>query len=570
MVERDMGIRGMCSKLVGHTLQDIIPLLRNLQQIDAEVARKVVMAIDIERLARQGEPENLQLLSWLLHVLKGISQPRAEALLQKFSVQVLAKKAAVSNLSSIGQIVNYMQKFGYASAQMEGFVQALDIEQLVQRAEKENLQHLYWLLHALKKISSPMAEALLKVLTPAGLASLCRSKKARISDMGPFRKVSTDNFWRLFLRQFSAEEIADVFNRSPLGSIGTFLQYEYSQYDYSSLQKGYALFQEQFLGVRLATEPLDEIGEFIHRIQQVPGRGKVLAYNVLELLVKIDLSERIAKTDLKQFALLLHNARPVDKVYPSRLLAPLRQPEIVQAAIKSSSVGGIQMLIYNVATMDRGREYVQPIREGLQASNLTNKLEKAHVRDIGLFLWNVYAYIDQSLAQQYCQLVDMQQRSLQLAEAMLYDLGLFLWNITSISNLPNLRTFDDPIIEERMLAAWEAEIVLGAVLLGILSIARPTTPIHKSLPPIQAQLQKEHLASWHTKSSGGQKPYLLALMLRGLRTYDEAEAQVIVRKYLPVVKTVQLLEAARKSVKTPRSRLWLEEILEWVVRLPSG
>ena len=364
------GIRVMGSKIVERPFQEILTMLRNVRQIDEESARKVVARIDLNQLTRQSETATLQQLSWLLYILNSISPAQAGALLKNFPMPALAAKATRSNVSSIEQILAYMQKFGCSTTQVEQFTQALDVGQLVQQAEKENVQHLYWLLHSLKKIAPVLADRFLEVLTPAGLASLCRVKKVSIAAIGQFRKVTTTAFWRLFLRQFSTQEIATLCDRSPLGALGMFVKHTYF-----SIQPGYALFQEQFLRARLSTESLAEIGKFIHRIQEVPGQGIVLACNALDLLVTVDLSKQIAESDLLAFAHLLHNARAIDTRYALRLLVPLEQAKIVQAAIERSEVSSIQRFIHNVAEIDK--KYLRYIEEGLQASNRADKLEKA-------------------------------------------------------------------------------------------------------------------------------------------------------------------------------------------------
>ena len=365
------GIRVMGSKIVERPFQEILTMLRNVRQIDEESARRVAARIDLNQLTRQSETATLQQLSWLLYILNSISPAQAEALLKNFPMPALAAKATRSNVSSIEQTLAYMQKFGCSTTQMEHFTQALDVGQLVQQAEKENIQHLYWLLHSLKKIAPVLADRFLEVLTPAGLASLCRVKQVNIAALGQFRKVTTTAFWRLFLRQFSTQEIATLCDRSPLGALGMFVKHTYF-----SIQPGYALFQEQFLRVRLSTESLAEIGKFIHRIQEVPRQGIVLARNALDLLVTVDLSKQIAESDLLAFAHLLHNARAIDATYALRLLVPLEQAKIVQAAIERSEVSSIQRFIHNVAEIDK--KYLRYIEEGLQASNRADKLEKAY------------------------------------------------------------------------------------------------------------------------------------------------------------------------------------------------
>jgi len=572
MLIRDAQPQEIGSQITGRTTQNMVSMLQNLQQIHAETARKVVVTIDMQQLAQRSERRGLQPLVSLLRVLKRISPRQAKTLLDSIPMHTLATKVSISNMSAIEQLVGCMQELGYSTSQMESLFQALDVATLVQRAEKENLQRLYWLLRALQKISPSMTQAYLEALMPAGLASLCRLKTVEIAAIGQFRKVASKQFWQLFLQQFSAQEIAVMCNRSPLGEIGTFLQHEYF-----SLAQGYALFQEQFLAARLATEPLDEIGKFIHRIQQVPclegrylGSGRALAVDALERLATVDLSERIASNDLQQFALLLHNARSVDISYAARLISPLAQPEIIQAALKKSPLGSIQMLIYNLYTLTkRDPKYVQSMRQALQSTNLHAQLEKATLRETGLFLWNIYAYIDQSLAQEYCQVVDDQPKSHQLEHVSLSELCFFLWNITSVSNAPGLQVLDDPVTEKRLTAAWAKETGLGAVLLGVLSFVRPAIVADISLPPISNQAQKEHFANWFTTSAEGHNPYMLALALRGLRISNEEAAQTIVRAGLPVTKALQLLKSVKPSAITLRSILLMEESIAWLGRLTS-
>lgn len=565
--------QGISSQISKRTIQNIVSMLQNLQQIDEETARKVVAAIDMQQLALRSEKRGLQPLVSLLRVLKRISPEQAKTLLNNIPMRALATKVSMSNMSSIEQLVGCMQELGYSTTHIESLLQVLDVATLVQRVEKENLQRLYWLLRALRKISPSMAQAYLEALTPAGLASLCRLKEAAIADIGQFRKVSSKQYWRLFLQQFSAQEIAVMCNRSPLGELGTFIQHEYF-----SIAQGYALFQEQFLTARLATEPLDEIGKFTHRIQQTPHRGngypepgKVLAIDVLDRLATVDLSERIASNDLHQFALLLQNARSVDISYATRLISPLAQPEIVQSAFRKSPIGSIQMLIYNLHIVsNKDPKYVQFIRQALQNTNLHAQLEEATLREIGFFLWNVYAYIDQSLALAYCNVVDGQPKSHQLEHASLSDLCFFLWNITSVSNASVLQVLSAPVTEKRLAAAWTQEIGLGAVILGILSFVRSAIVADLSLSPISSQaLLKGYLTSWFSTSAEGQNPYMLALALRGLRISNEEAAQVIVRASLPVTEALQLLKAARPSALTPRSILLMEETIEWLARLTS-
>jgi hypothetical protein len=219
--------------------------------------------------------------------------------------------------------------------------------------------------------------------------------------------------------------------------------------------------------------------------------GRNLAYEVYDLLMTMDLSERIANSDLAGFSVLLHTTRTFDEAYLPQLLVPLGQPHILSTAIKKSSIKGIGLLIYQVAQIDK--RYLQDIQRNLEISHVVDELAMAPIGDIGHFLWNVFEYIDPNLAQECCRVVDDQQRSRQLRKAPLEDLCLFLWNLIQISDFPLIKTLDNPIVEERLVDAWSSDIGLGAQLLGILAIGRPKVTRNVLLPPIEIKGQKELL-----------------------------------------------------------------------------
>jgi hypothetical protein len=59
-------------------------------------------------------------------------------------------------------------------------------------------------------------------------------------------------------------------------------------------------------------------------------------------------------------------------------------------------------------------------------------------------------------------------------------------------------------------------------------------------------------------------PYIVALMLYGLKTNDERIAETAVRSYLPIREISRLLKVARASAQAPKSVLLLEEVLRWL------
>jgi len=580
------------------TVSNLIRLCQDLGYPEQWLLELVQMS-DVEELARRCAPvDSLQTLFWLVRGVKNISPEQARRLLEAIPVQVLADRATESDFGSVHNIVRYLQELDYPTTQLEELVELINMEKLAKAAEARSFQSLMWLVRTVKDISPEQAKRLLEAIPVQVLADRAaqsdlgsvgifvhylqdlnyppiRSKALVQSiDMKDLAREATVNAINLFLvstkdlghrvmEQLSAKDVLTIFDRSPLGQVGNAVLYQYYHFE-----EGYALFQEEKLAGKSATEPLDEIGKFIARVHQRRGVGGRLAREALDLLVNADLSERIASTDLEQFAVLLYNANAVDSKYPPQLLVPLGQPEILRAAIENSGIRGIELLIYNVAHMDE--RYLQDIQQTLRTVDLTEKLAIADVGDLDYFLWNVFAYVDKDLSREYCRITDRQRRSERLREAPLDALCRFSWNLTHISDLPKLQTMDDLALKERLISAWESEIGLGAELLGIIATTQPDICEEIQLQPINVQIQGENLADWLTQAIEGGNPYPLSLTLRGLRVYDEQQAQAVARRCLPMVNVHQLLEDAMASVVTPRSVMLLEETLQWLEGLSKG
>ena len=550
----------LATRLSLSDLSSVIRVIEALQELAYPSAQleTLVQAIDVQRLVHRAATQNLQKLYLLAHRLKDISLDRAKALLESIPVEILAAKITASAYSSSRDMLETLRELGYPPTRLEVLVNAVDMQQLAHRAATQGLQHLYWLLRTFKGFAPRATDAVLETITPAGLASVCRMQAATIQTIDLFSRVSSRDFWRHFFQQFTQQDLAEIFDRSPLGQIGTFFQYKYL-YD----KESYRLFQGQSLTKKLANEPLKEVGKFIHRIGQIPQEGTNLAREILDLLVTVDMTGRIASTDLEPFALLLYSAKSIDEGYPSKLLEPLwGRPEILHQALEQSGIHGIALFIPYLASADRS--FLQDLQQALRTASLTDKLAIADVKDIGYFLWNVCAYIEPGMAQQYCRLVDAQQRPVQLGKAPLETLCSFLWNLFHLSNLPQLQTASEPTVKERLLAAWKSEIGLGAELLGILATSRPEIAQEVPLPPIETQEQREQLVAWLVQVAGGKNPYALALALRGLRIHSELEAQTLVRSSPHIPEITQLLQDARASAITTRSVELLQETLEWL------
>ena len=297
---------------------DMVQQLQTYQYSSVQLTHYVEL-LDMQLLALQCTNIRLQSLFWTLHALQKFSQHQAHKLLDLIPLETLAIKANVSNLGSIDQIMQFMQHAAYTPEQLNQFAELLDIDQIGQRAKQGNLRRFASFLRTLRAISVPIAGRLLSAVSPADMATLCHTQETSLADLEQLRKASTRAFWEAFMLHCSPQDIAELFQRTSLGTVGTFFYY---QHTFHTVQKGYALFQAQFLPTRLATEPLNKIGEFLDRLSAIPQQGQKLAHNALILLVATDLTERIASTNLLHFALLLHNARSIDATSLPLLLTP--------------------------------------------------------------------------------------------------------------------------------------------------------------------------------------------------------------------------------------------------------
>ena len=538
---------------------DMVKQLRAYEYSQEQTTRFVDL-LDMQQFAQQCDNISLQSLFWTLHALEKLSSRQAHTLLHLLPSWKLAMKASVSNIGSIDQTMQLMQRIGCTHGQMVEFVELLDIDIIGLRARQGSLRRFASFLRTLRAISVPIAATLLEVVTPAAMAMLCHVKETSLADLEQFRKASTRAFWEAFMQHCSAQDIAELFQRTTLGAVGTFFYYQRA---FRTVQEGYRLFQEQFLLTRLATEPLNKLGEFLDRLSSVPHEGPRLAHDALALLVTTNLTKRIVSTNLLHFALLLHHARSIDTNLVFSLLAPLRQPAVLQSALTTSDIHGIQLLIFNISTIDT--EYLYLIHQGLQNSNIAERLESASIKDVGRFLWNVYSYIDKDMAQQYCTHIDTRLQTQQLQGASPEDLCFFLWNLTSIISSQEIRIFHHSVILRVLREGWVNEIGWSMVLAGIATTAHVTALDGTFLQSIR--LHENALTQWFAMKNGGRNPYFLALALKGLRHYNERTAQTIVRNILSLTEALQLLESARPSAITAYSIQLLEEIIQWITGL---
>ncbi len=539
------------------TVRNLQSMINQLQIYDYPPSQlqTFVKALDMHQFALQSEHISLQSLFWTLRDLEKISSQHVQQLLRSLPLWMLAMKASTSNLGSVDQLMQFMHRTGYTSDEMSEFVLELDVEQIVQKAV--SLRRLASFLRTVKAVAPATMSSLLEMFPVADVALLLHTQHVALDDLEQLRKAVPRAYWESFLQHCSPEDLAIIFHYTSLGVVGTFLRY---QYNARSVQEAYALFQNQFLQEHLATTTLEEMGEFLDRTQEIRHTGKAIASNALDLFLNTDITTRVAFTELRQYALLLHHTRAIERTYLPRLLAPLRQDGVLQTALALSDIHGIQLLIFNIASIDK--DYLLYLQQALTVSNITEKLEQASLRDSGLFLWNTYQHLDTALAQTYCDYLDRQPRTQVYSDALPEDLCFFLWNLTSISNAETLRTFNEPVIQQRLREGWTEEMSWSFVLRGIATTTN--TSYSREEFALAIQRHRDALRAWFTTSNAAHNPYYVALALQGLRTQDEEAARKFLQSSLPVASMRDLLVGARGTAITPCSIRLMEEIIGWL------
>lgn len=372
-----------------------------------------------------------------------------------------------------------------------------------------------------------------------------------------FLRVSNLQFKQEFLQQLNDEEIVTIFRRSKLKAIGSLLEYNFRLFE-----KPYSIFATQNLPNMIATERISEISKFIHRLQHVPTQGQRLAVQASELLLKTDLSYRVAESDVEKFSLLLFNVYSVDSSYPNKILSTLVPSGAVEKALLHSGIRGIQLLVRNLFEM--APEFIPRISQNLQTLDLSNRIKEAEIKDIGYFLWNNQAYIGEKFAKGYCRIVDANIQSKQIADCNLTELGSFLWNLVHISDMDELRILNMSIIKERLVKEWENNPGQCMSIFGILITVSPEAATKYNLSAFDIELMSERLIIWLTENLNEGHSYTFALTVKTLQVLDENATIEIIKNSLCeediTDKYQKLFREAMAQAVTPRSITILEEV----------
>ena len=513
--------------------------------------------LDLDVLIEQALRAHPQELAWFLDYLIDVDSEKAKHLLDRLSPEILGEKVNNQPFSIIVKYINIFKKLEYDSAFYRTFFNMLDRKTLFINAKDASLQNIYWFLHLLKDVDSELAENLLIFITPVGLAEMFRIKQGTVQDINHFIEVSDRNFLIKFFYQIGKEEIVAIFERSKLGQIGSLLKRYYSPYE-----ETYEIFSTQNLHNKLATERISEINKFIKRIHEIPIHGQRLAVQAIETMLKTDFVNRIIENDVEQFSLLLFNVYKVDHNYPSRILSALAPSGAMEKALQHSSIHGIQLLVRNLSEM--APEYIPEIKQSLQTLDLSDRIKEAEIESLKYFLWNIRAHLGAELAQSYCEIIDANIQSKQIANCNLTELGGFLWNLVHISEKDDFRILSISILKERLEEEWKNNPGQFMSIFGILVTINTKARTKLNLSPHDIDSVSDILKVWLMESLNDGRPYTFSLTVRGLLALDESRTAEIIQNTLYnksiMEKYLRLFRETMAQAITPRSITVLEEV----------
>lgn len=523
--------------------------------------RQLAKMFDLDILVEMALKGNPHHFNWFLHALIDIDREQARLFLDKISPETLGKKFSGYALSLIQQVLKLMKKLEYNQTFQRRFVETLDQTALFDHIQDASLQEIFWFLRDINEVSTELAESFLTYITPVGLVKMLQKKHGTAQNIMDFLRVSNPQFKKEFLQQLNDEEIATIFRRSSLKQIGSLLQYHFRLFE-----KPYSIFATQSLPNMIATQRISEISTFIHRLQRVPTQGQQLAVQALELLLKTDLTYRVAESDVEKFSLLLFNAYSVDPSYPNKILSTLAPSGAVEKALLHSGIRGIQLLVRNLFEM--APEFIPRISQNLQTLDLSNRIKEAEIKDLGYFLWNIQAYIGEEFAKGYCRIVDANIQSKQIADCNLTELGSFLWNLVHISDMDELRILNMSVIKERLVNEWENNPGQCISIFGIFITVSPEAVTKYNLSAFDVKLMSERLTIWLTENLNEGHPYTFALTVKSLQVLDEGATIKIIENILCeediTDKYKKLFRDAMAQAITPRSITVLEEVNRFI------
>jgi hypothetical protein len=521
----------------------------------------IAKMLDPDTLVEQALKAHPQTLVWFLQVFIKIDVKQTKLFMDKLSPEMLGKKFSDQPLLVISNLLRLMKKLEYNLTFRKRFVDTLDQTVLFDQLQDTNLQSLFWVLRNFNEVSPELAESLLTYITPIGLVEMLQKNQGTAQNIQDFLRVSNPQFKREFLLHINDEEIVTIFRRSNLGEIGSLIERYFSLFE-----QPYSIFVTQSLPNLFATQRLNELGKFIARLQRIPAQGKQLAVQAMELMLKIDLTDRVIESDVEEFSILLFTVYKVDPIYPDRILSALTPSSAVEKALRHSGIRGIQLLVRNLSEM--APEYLPRIIQSLQTLDLSDRIKETEIKDLGYFLWNIQAYIGEELAQGYCRIIDANIQPKQIANCNLTELGSFLWNLVHISDMEEMRILNMSVLKERLGKEWKNNPGQCMSIFGILVTASHEAATNLNLSEFDIESMSDRLTMWLTEHLNEGHPYTFALTVKGLQVLDEGRTVEIVQNSLCnesiMDKYLKLFRETRAQAVTPRSLTVLEDVIRFI------
>lgn len=509
--------------------------------------KQVAESLDPDLLADVSKSTSIHEFMWFLDSLIDVAPTKAQCLVDKLSPETLGLMLRGKNVKVVVNIVNLLLRLNFSSDFFSRLGRALDVQDLVLQIPKKRPSRIYW---SVKTLSVAIPELALQVeahLDPQEIVNSF-SVSGDIQEFDSLWSATSARFMQQVLNLMDDELAATIFRRSSLGRIAAVLEYRIFW-----LKPFYLSFADTYLSQKLQEADLINMSKFIRRLGRVPEVGHDLAIHAIEILLQVNLRDRIAQTDLIRFALLCSAVTSVEPDYKERLLQTI-SPEDLRAAFKHSGISGIQSIAYFLR--DSGSALLQTLKESLQRADLTQQIEQATIEDLAYLLWNIRAAFGAELAQEYCRLVDDKLTPDRLATVSLEQLARFLWNLAHISERQDLRILEHRVIKERL--GKEAEMDIGACveILGVLSLVRPE---QMSAHPYVIDFYKVggKLAQCLKQALKDRRSYRFALCLQGVWALDEEKAIIlaghILRQESSKHDCLSILKEALSEAVTPLS-----------------
>lgn len=533
-----------------------------------EWCKEVAKEFDIDWLvANIRETTSMQSFTWFLRDFVAIEPGRAKLLTDKLTPEILGQKLNGQPISVIHNFLSNLKILRYDLAFYKRFVKELNTKELCDGMQKESLLNSYWILRDLKNVVPKKVEEILKQMSSRGLAEIFREKKATAANLNNFLWVCNRDFAKDFISEFTDTEMEELFARSRLDEVGSLMEFRYH-----SFKKPYAIFKTKYLQKSLDESKISEIGKFIVRLQRIPQEGKKLAQETLELLLKTDLGERIAASDLDHFSTLLRNANSVDSAYSKGLLQKTAKTTVIEKSLAHSGIRGIQFFLHQLRfndISDTEPTFWDRVRLTLKQQDLKERFAKATFNEISNFLWNVRKTLGPELAQDYCKLVDAHLPD-WITCGDIVDLGNLLWNLVHISDLEDFEIFRAEGLKVRLQQELKSSPGPCIRILGIALAINANAVDELNFRGVNFGQIHDALIAWLKNLCSESHPYNLAQTVIGMRALSNEWAKKIVKEAIPQVdQCLTLLQEAMSNSETPHSKPILEEAANFVRQTQS-